>query len=497
LRSLVATGIALIAQTVAAQTFLTADGTTDSYGLISSVLGAGPETPDCSHPDFGPHITQAFDATLGKSVFVFHIHVTPDNDRCVNFDRQRLEIKTEGGSPDAVVAFLDDTVAYRWKFKLDAGFQPSSSFTHIHQIKAFDGDNGAPIITLTPRAGSPDKLQVIHIDSVGTSTTVATTDLAPFKGTWVEAYEKLTYSHNGSYSLVLRRLSDGATLFTFSDGDIDLWRNGTTVERPKWGIYRSLNNQAQLRDEDVLYDRFCIAKAPADCPSDAPVADFSVSASPASQSVMAGHTATYSMGVGASFGFSGSVSLSVSGLPSGATASFSPSSVSGSGSSTLTVKTSGSTPPGSATLTIRGTSGSLSHTTTVSLGVVAAGASYEAEASGNTLSGTAASASCSACSGGAKVRFLGNGAANFVTVNGVAAPAAGSYTLTIAYTVSGTRSFSVSVNGGTATTLTTTGTSWSTPATTTLTVTLKAGANSIKFFNNSAFAADLDAISVR
>ena len=86
---------------VFAQTFLTADGNTDSYTLITSVLGAGPETPDCSHPSFGHHITQAMDSDLGKPVFVFHIHVTPDNDRCTNFDRQRLEIKTDGSSPAA------------------------------------------------------------------------------------------------------------------------------------------------------------------------------------------------------------------------------------------------------------------------------------------------------------------------------------------------------------------------------------------------------------
>src|SRR6185369_3436107 len=147
-----------------AQVILSADGQTDSYQLVKNAFGAGPETPDCSHPDFGEHITQTSDATLGKSVFVFNIHVTPDNDRCTNFDRQRLEIKTDGSSPAYVKGFLDDSVSYRWKFKLPDGFQPSPNFTHIHQIKAGDGDSGAPIITLTPRAGSPNLLQIIATD---------------------------------------------------------------------------------------------------------------------------------------------------------------------------------------------------------------------------------------------------------------------------------------------------------------------------------------------
>jgi hypothetical protein len=481
---------------LSAQTFLTADGHTDSYTLVRNVLGASPETPDCSHTSFGPHITQAFDSDLGKDVFVFHMHVTPDNDRCTNFDRQRLEIKTDGGSPAALKGLLNDTVAYRWKFRLADGFQPSPNFTHVHQIKAGDGDAGAPIITLTPRFGSPDELQLIHTDSAGTGRTLATTELAPFVGEWVEAHEQITYSHSGRYSVVIRRLSDGATLFSFSNGNIDMWRTGTTFCRPKWGIYRSLNSPSFLRDEDVRFDRFCIAKG-ADCPSDQTSADFSLAATPGSQSVMAGHAARYTVSVGGTGGFGGTVSLSASGLPSGASASFSPASITGSGSSTVTVTTAGSTPVATSNLTIRGASGSLSHSAAVSLKVTAANVATEAEASGNTRSGSAAVASCSGCSGGAKVRFLGNGASNFVTVNGVNAPAAGSYTLTISYTVSGTRTFFVSVNGGAAQQVSTTGTSWATPASTTVTIALNAGSNTIKFFNNTAFAADLDRISIR
>ncbi len=83
-----------------------------------------------------------------------------------------------------------------------------------------------------------------------------------------------------------------------------------------------------------------------------------------------------------------------------------------------------------------------------------------------------------------------------MTVNNIAESAAGSHTVTITYLLSGSRSFYVSVNGGADTQLALTGTSWSTPVTTTLTVQLKAGSNSIKFHNDSAYAPDLDVISV-
>lgn len=257
-----------LAPTAWSQVFLTADGATDSYTLVSRAFGSKPETPDCSHPAFGKHITQAYDSTLGKYAFVFNIHVTPDDDRCTNFDRQRLEIKTDGGSPAYVKGFLNDFVSYRWKFKLPEGFQPSPNFTHIHQIKAGDGDSGAPIITLTPRAGNPNLMQIILTDSNGNGSTLLQTDLTPFVGEWLEAFEQLTYSHTGTYSMVIKTVQGGATLLSYSSGNIDLWRVGTTFSRPKWGVYRSLNSASYLRDEQVLFDRFCIAKGGDVCPSE-------------------------------------------------------------------------------------------------------------------------------------------------------------------------------------------------------------------------------------
>jgi len=101
--------------------------------------------------------------------------------------------------------------------------------------------------------------------------------------------------------------------------------------------------------------------------------DFSLSPSPSSRTVTQGSGTSYGVTVTPSGGFSGTVGFSVSGLPSGAGASFNPTSVSGgSGSTTMSVTTSGTTPTGTYTLTITGTSGSLTHQTTVSLQVNAA-----------------------------------------------------------------------------------------------------------------------------
>lgn len=120
----------------------------------------------------------------------------------------------------------------------------------------------------------------------------------------------------------------------------------------------------------------------------------------------------------------------------------------------------------------------------------------EAEAAGNTLAGAARVATCSGCSGGSKVGYIGNGAANYVTVNGINETTAGSRTLTIGYLLSGTRSFYVSVNGGADVQVSLTGSSFATVATTSIPITVKAGANTVKFHNDTAYAPDLDAITV-
>ena len=97
------------------------------------------------------------------------------------------------------------------------------------------------------------------------------------------------------------------------------------------------------------------------------VADFSLSATPASRSILAGASTTYTATVTAGAGFTGTVTFNVTGLPPGATASFSPASVNTSGSTTLSVATAGSTPAASYPLTITATSGPLTHSVTVTL----------------------------------------------------------------------------------------------------------------------------------
>src|SRR5213594_964000 len=94
-----------------------------------------------------------------------------------------------------------------------------------------------------------------------------------------------------------------------------------------------------------------------------PVPDFSIAANPTSVSFIPSQSATSTIALTSTGGFTGSVALSVASAPAGVTGSCSPSSVSGSQTSTCNLT---GTTAGSYAVTVTGTSGSLVHTTSIS-----------------------------------------------------------------------------------------------------------------------------------
>jgi hypothetical protein len=102
------------------------------------------------------------------------------------------------------------------------------------------------------------------------------------------------------------------------------------------------------------------------------VNDFSISANPSSLTLAQGATGTSTISTAVVSGSPETISLTVTGAPSGATATLNPTSVTTGGSSTLTVKA-GSAAVGTYTLTIKGTAPSATHSTTVTLKVTSRG----------------------------------------------------------------------------------------------------------------------------
>jgi len=248
-----------------AQVVLQANGPGTTYSEITAVLAPNYnpiEVPDCNHSSFGDHIDEVYDSDLGDYAFRFFIHLTPDNDRCINFDRQRNEIKAYDKSPDNLLGTEGEKVIYKWAFKLPVGFQSSSSFTHIHQLKSVGGIySSMPMYTLTTRKSSPDRLELRYAETTS-QITLKQIPLSPLIGTWVEATEKIDYSSSGYYSIELKNRATGEQLFYYDNSAANQpkinWRPGAEFVRPKWGIYRSLNAPNDLRDEEVLFSYFSV-----------------------------------------------------------------------------------------------------------------------------------------------------------------------------------------------------------------------------------------------
>ncbi len=100
-------------------------------------------------------------------------------------------------------------------------------------------------------------------------------------------------------------------------------------------------------------------------------ADFSLTAAPATVTISQGSQGTSTITVNPVNGFTGSVTLNATGLPSGVTGTFTPNPATS--TSTLTLAATATAATGTNTVTITGTSGSLTHQTTVSLTVNASG----------------------------------------------------------------------------------------------------------------------------
>lgn len=274
----------LSAQTV---TTLKANGAGNTYEDINAILapnggdaveapGITPSDSCTNHDDFNNgensnrHIQEVVDVEMGN-VFKFSIHVDEDIDRdkCSTTDRQRNEIKTYSTSPDYLKGTLGETVEYKWSFKLPEGFKSTESFTHIHQLKSVGGitaEESIPMITLTiyDRASTGHKLYLRYSETT-TQTTVSghSIDISDLEDNWVEVIETVTYGYKGegAYAITITDISNGSVLMDYSDTSKSYYKTDAEFMRPKWGIYRSLNDASSLRDEQVLYGSFTITES--------------------------------------------------------------------------------------------------------------------------------------------------------------------------------------------------------------------------------------------
>ncbi|MEV7028323.1 hypothetical protein AB0O00_40190, partial [Kitasatospora sp. NPDC093558] len=205
---------------------------------------------------------------------------------------------------------------------------PTNGLSSISQ--SFTAPSGSPALSFWYEVTCPDTVTydwataTLQDTTAGTTSTVLPKTCTSGAG-WQQITSSLTAGH--AYTLTLSNQDDN-------------WPGDATY---------------------TLYDDVQVTGAATD--------DFSLADSLASATVNAGAAATSTVSTAVTAGSAQTVALSASGLPSGVTAAFSPSSVTAGGSSTLTVSTAASTPSGTYPITVTGTGTSATHTATFTLTV--------------------------------------------------------------------------------------------------------------------------------
>ncbi|ADD41636.1 hypothetical protein [Stackebrandtia nassauensis] len=193
-----------------------------------------------SHPDGQPHIYVEDDA------YRFNMHM---EDVDSHTDRQRQEVKgmrTPAGG-DFLVIEPGSTWRLNYQVFIPETLLATKTFTHITQL-------------YSPKIGPAMMISLRRVDGVETmelkdhpqDILVERTELAPLKERWIDI----------ELEILAGDAPDGAVRWVVKDGSqtiVDVSKDGlgTSLEgvriRPKWGIYRSLEDDTgSLRDCHLL-----------------------------------------------------------------------------------------------------------------------------------------------------------------------------------------------------------------------------------------------------
>lgn len=173
-----------------------------------------------------------------------------------------------------------------------------------------------------------------------------------------------------------------------------------------------------------------------------PSPDFSLSASPSSLSRVQGTSGDSVITVTGFNGFSGPTALSIDGgCPAGLTCTFSTNPVLGAGgTSTLTLASTSSTTPNTYNIVVRGTSGALTHTTTVAFTVTAPASDFSLSLSQSTLTVHRKS------SASVTVNLTGGGGPVTLSVTGLVPKVTATFSPNPVSTVPGSSTLKISAN---------------------------------------------------
>jgi hypothetical protein len=359
------------------------------------------------HPDFNNHSNSTFDNRDTRIV----IAPTPgvDNFFQVCFDLG-VNCITQPAGADGTMNTLDamsDRPSYRFAYR---NFGDHESFVLTHTVEGAAQDtneptdvawwelrktgNASPVIfqdhanfdrTPGPGANINRWLSSVAMDKVGNM-------LMGYSISAGTDQNDSTIQIHPSIGLAGRSITDpvGTTKVLDAPGEVVVAGGGSllTQQSHRWGDYSQMTvdpvddctfwytNEYITVDTKDDTPKWSTRILNAKFPTCASTPDFSILPNPGSRSIAVGTNTTYTVNVSAMNGFAGNVALSLSGLPSDLTGTFNPTTISGGGSSTLTISAPSSFNAAdvifnitgtSGTKTLTGAPGNISHSSTVAL----------------------------------------------------------------------------------------------------------------------------------
>jgi hypothetical protein len=185
------------------------------------------------------------DDRAGSDPGVKHIYVQGDDyrfdmplkERDSSPDRQRNEVKGMHANGQDLSLGLGETWRLDWSLYIPTSLKATNRFTHIMQLK-MPGNGSAPILTmdLSLQGGVP-KIQVKIFDS---GAVVGATNLAPLQNRWLTTSLVFTIGDAPNGMVAWTLSAGGGTVVNASRTGVDTWLQDRV--RPKWGIYRSVED---------------------------------------------------------------------------------------------------------------------------------------------------------------------------------------------------------------------------------------------------------------
>jgi hypothetical protein len=266
------------------------------------------------------------------------------------------------------------TNGYNGNLSFNVSGLPAGTFANFSPGSVASTSNS--ILTVTTSASTPPgnyPLAITATDGALAQTTVVSLNVFSFSLSAIPTAQTMTTSAGVNYDISLANTPGVFNVVTFSVSGLPAGATASFLPSSLAGSGKTtLSISTSLATPPGNYTLTIYGVSAGMTNSTAvglTVTDFGITASPLTATVVAGNGTNFTTTISAINSLSDEVDFSVSGLPAGTAANFSPTFVNGSGSSTLSMSTSTNTPAGNYVLAITGTDGTLTHSTNVTLHV--------------------------------------------------------------------------------------------------------------------------------